>query len=83
MEENKENKAFAQVPAKVGFWNSFKSFWLQPITIELTPYQKKVFKEVHDFWNQEVYIDNGEVKLRKRVEEAASAVEEPEIDVNL
>ena len=84
MEENNENKneVFSQVPTKVGFWHSFKNFWLQPITLELTPYQKKVFKEVHDFWNQEVYLENGDVKLRKPVFDAEE-IKEPEVDVNL
>ena len=83
MEENNENKAFAQVPAKIGFWNSFKNFWLQPVKLELTPYQRKVFKEVHDFWNQEIYLEHGEIKLRKPDSIVKEAKEEPEIDINL
>ena len=36
------------LPAKTGFWNKFKAFWLQDIDwnkeikVELTPYQQKV-----------------------------------------
>lgn len=71
--------AYAQVPVKTGFWNSFKNFWLQPITLELTPYQKKVFQEVHDFWNQEIVVEHGEVHLRK----AQSYDDEPDITVSL
>lgn len=76
---NNQPSAYAQVPVKTGFWNSFKNFWLQPITLELTPYQKKVFQEVHDFWNQEIVVEHGEVHLRK----AQSYDEEPDITVSL
>lgn len=58
------NTSYSQVPVKAGFWQSFKSFWLQPIAVDLTPKEKKVFKEVHDFWNQELYLENGLIKLR-------------------
>lgn len=58
MEEN-ESKIYSKVPAKISKWDSFKSFWMQEITVELTPKQKKVFKEVSDFWNQEIYFDKG------------------------
>lgn len=78
-EEKNQPSAYAQVPVKTGFWNSFKNFWLQPIVLELTPYQKKVFKEVHDFWNQEVVVEKGEVRLKK----AQSYDEEPDITVSL
>ena len=78
-EQNKQPSAYAQVPVKTGFWNSFKNFWLQPIVLELTPYQKKVFQEVHDFWNQEIVVEHGEVHLRK----AQSLDEEPDITVSL
>lgn len=59
------NAAYSKVPVKVGFWGNVKNFWLQPITVELTPKEKKVFKEIHDFWNQEIYVENGIVRLRK------------------
>ena len=78
MEEN-EVKSYSKVPAKVGFWSSFKTFALKPIVVELTPYQQKVFKEVSDFWNQEVYFDNG-FHLRPR---QSAAPEEPELEVSL
>lgn len=48
------------LPVKAGAW---KEFWLQPITLELTPYEKKVFTEFVNFWNQEVHIKDGNVIL--------------------
>ncbi|MCF0126731.1 MAG: hypothetical protein HUJ68_13450 [Clostridia bacterium] len=48
------------LPVKVGFWNSFKSFWLQEIDwkkeirVELTPYQQKVEDEINEFLHQEI-----------------------------
>ena len=79
MDEN-EVKPYSKVPAKVGFWSSFKSFALQQIVVELTPYQKKVFKEVSDFWNQEIYFDKG-FHLRPRQDFVQEEV--PELNVNL
>lgn len=79
MEENNNQQEFAKVPVKAGFWQSFKSFWLQPVVVELTPHQQKVFKEVRDFWNQEIHIENGNVVLRK----AEPAAQEPEVNVAL
>ena len=80
MEEN-NNQEFAKVPVKSGFWQSFKAFWLQPIVLELTPYQKKVFQEVHDFWNQEIHVENGSIVLKKAQEEKNEV--EPEVTVSL
>ena len=40
--------------AKVSIWTKIKKFLCQEITVELTPKQEKVFKEVHDFWHQEI-----------------------------
>lgn len=67
MDENNNNdsKVYSKVPVKAGFWQRFKSFWTQPITLELTPKEKKVFAEVHAFWNQEVVVENGKVHLKK------------------
>lgn len=42
------------LPAKVSVWSKVKQFLCQDITVELTPKQEKVFKEVHDFWHQEI-----------------------------
>ena len=42
------------LPAKVSVWTKVKKFLCQDITVELTPKQEKVFKEVHDFWHQEI-----------------------------
>ena len=94
MEENNESKVYSKVPAKITMWTSFKNFWLQPITLELTPSQKKVFTEVHNFWNQEVYINKGVLHLRKGEDqltqeaEAQSAAQaqsddEPEVKISL
>ena len=49
-----------QLPAKVGFWQKFKAFWLQEIdwnkeiTVELTPKQQKVEDEINEFLHQEI-----------------------------
>ena len=80
MEENNESKEYTKVPAKVSMWSSFKSYWLKPIVVELTPYQQKIFKEVSNFWNQEIYYDKG-FHLRARQEFAEPA--EPEVNVSL
>lgn len=80
MEENNQN--YTKVPVKAGFWSSFKAFWLQPITLELTPYQKKVFQEVHDFWNQEVKLEEGSLVLRPQAKEQDN-FEQPQININL
>lgn len=42
------------LPTKVSVWTKIKKFLCQEITVELTPKQEKVFKEVHDFWHQEI-----------------------------
>lgn len=48
------------LPTKAGFWNKFKSFWLQDvdwnreIKVELTPYQQKVEDEINEFLHQEI-----------------------------
>ena len=46
MEEN--------LPTKVTKWSKVRKFLTYEIKLELTPYQEKVFNEVHDFWHQEV-----------------------------
>ena len=49
-----------KLPVKVGFWNKFKSFWLQEIDwnkeikVELTPGQQKVEDEINEFLHQEI-----------------------------
>ena len=54
------NKPGSNLPAKVGFWNKFKAFWLQEIDwnkeikVELTPYQQKVEDEINEFLHQEI-----------------------------
>lgn len=42
------------LPVKTGFWNKFKSFWLQEIKVELTPHQQKIEDEINEFLHQEV-----------------------------
>lgn len=50
----------SNLPAKVGFWNKFKSFWLKEIDwnkeikIELTPAQQKIEDEINDFLHQDI-----------------------------
>ena len=46
-----ENNA---VPAQVTVWSKIKSALLYEVKIELTPKQEKVFKEVSEFWHQDV-----------------------------
>ena len=58
-ENEKNSSVYTKVPAKVSPWTSFKNFLFQDIVVELTPKQEKVFKEVRDFWTQEIYFDNG------------------------
>lgn len=49
-----------KLPAKVGFWQKFKAFWLQEIDwnkeikVELTPKQQKVEDEINEFLHQEI-----------------------------
>ena len=46
MEERNINQS--AVPAEITTWTKVKNFLLQEITVELTPKQEKVFKEVRD-----------------------------------
>lgn len=49
-----------QLPAKLGFWDKFKSFWLQEIDwnkeikVELTPKQQQIEDEINAFLHQEI-----------------------------
>ena len=60
MDENKVNSAEpmskegAALPRKVDAWTKIKNVLFYEIKVELTPKQEKVFKEVHDFWYQEI-----------------------------
>jgi len=52
-----ENRA--GLPSEVRIWSKIRNFLFKEVTITdaelvLTPKQEKVFKEVHDFWNQEI-----------------------------
>lgn len=53
------------LPVERGFWSKFKGFMFKEITfanilprvnfeLELSQYEKKVFKEVKDFWTQDI-----------------------------
>ena len=49
----------AGLPSEVSIWSKIRNFLFKEVTITdaelvLTPKQEKVFKEVHDFWNQEI-----------------------------
>lgn len=52
MENNLNNTS--NLPTEVSVWTKIKNFLFQDITVTLTPKQEKVFKEVHDFWHQEI-----------------------------
>lgn len=51
------NASSQELPAEVRVWDKVKNFLFKEITITMTPKQEKVFKEVHDFWHQEVNRD--------------------------
>ena len=53
IQDNTNNNSW-NVPVKQGFWSKFKGFWLQEITVELTPYQQKVEDEINEFLHQEI-----------------------------
>ncbi|CDE96997.1 MAG: hypothetical protein ACM67R_00015 [Clostridiales bacterium] len=57
MEELNNNEVRTEVPAEINTWTKIKNFLFQEVTFELTPKQEKVFKEVHDFWHQELNHD--------------------------
>jgi len=43
-----------ELPVQPSIWTKVRNFFLQDLTLELTPKQEKVFQEVHDFWHQDV-----------------------------
>ena len=52
MENNK-------LPSEVSVWTKIRNFLCKEVNVTdselvLTPKQEKVFREVHDFWNQEI-----------------------------
>lgn len=51
---NKGAQGGQTLPTQVSVWTKIKNFLCQDIVVELTPKQEKVFKEVHDFWHQEI-----------------------------
>jgi len=49
----------SKLPSEVSIWSKIRNFLCKEVEITeaelvLTPKQEKVFKEVHDFWNQEI-----------------------------
>lgn len=52
------NNAGTALPKKVDAWTKIKNVLFYEIKLELTPKQEKVFKEVHDFWHQEITGEN-------------------------
>ena len=54
------NASGSNLPGVVSVWSKVRAFLFQEIDLnkeiklELTPKQEKVFKEVHDFWYQEI-----------------------------
>lgn len=51
--ENEVNNN-VKLPSEVSVWSKIRNFLCQEVKITLTPKQEKVFKEVHDFWHQEI-----------------------------
>ena len=68
----------SELPAKQGFWQKFKAFWLQEIDwnkeikVELTPRQQEIEDNINEFLHQEVTWEKvhdflfQEVKLGKK-----------------
>lgn len=54
MDEYKEVKGGETLPTEISVWTKVKNFLFHEVTVELTPKQEKVFKEVHDFWHQDI-----------------------------
>lgn len=58
MDENKVNSAEPMdgktLPTEINTWTKVKNFLCYEIKVELTPKQEKIFKEVRDFWHQEI-----------------------------
>lgn len=48
------NATKKNVPANVSVWSKVKKFLCQEVVVELTPRQEKAFKEINDFWHQDV-----------------------------
>lgn len=49
-----ENVSAENLPTKVGMWGKIKSFFLQEITVELTPGQQKFQDDLNDFLHIEL-----------------------------
>lgn len=81
MEENENKSVYTKVPAKVSPWTSFKNFLFQDVVVELTPKQEKVFKEVREFWTQEIYFDKGFHLRKNRFSQADDELKEVNISL--
>lgn len=66
MEKDFNNNA--TLPSEVNVWTKIRNFLCQEVKITLTPKQEKVFKEVHDFWNQEITGEKVKNFLFKEIE---------------
>ena len=49
-----ENGINNNLPSEVSVWSKIRNFLCQNVEITLTPKQEKVFKEINDFWSQEI-----------------------------
>lgn len=60
VQENAGTIRNTALPTKVGFWQKFKTFWLQEIDwnkeikVVLTPKQQKIEDEINEFLHQEI-----------------------------
>ena len=57
MEELNNNEVRSVFKSDINTWTKIKIFLFQEVSFDLTPKQEKVFKEVHDFWHQELNHD--------------------------
>lgn len=49
-----DNGMHSALPSEVSVWTKIRNFLCQDMELVLTPKQEKVFREVHDFWHQEI-----------------------------
>lgn len=53
-EEIVENKVNSTLPAKPSVWSRVKAFWLQEITVELTPKQQEFEDKLNEILHKEI-----------------------------
>lgn len=67
-----EKQGANNLPSQVSVWTKIKNFLFQEVNqnidVELTPKQEKVFKEVHDFWHQDVTFKGFKDFLFQKIE---------------